>query len=62
MTCLVGSIFGGEGGIFDQRGESRPLTIADACDVGSVEFKETDIKTSFYVIPLENGNTVVIPL
>lgn len=44
----------------DQRGKSRLLTVADACDVGAVEFKNSD-KKGFFVIPTKNGKVVVIP-
>lgn len=47
-------------GDLDQRGKSRLLTVADACDVGAVEFKNSD-KKGFFVIPTKNGKVVVIP-
>lgn len=48
----------------DQRGEDRNIGSPGAiCDVGSIEFLDSDKdQTSFYVIPLQNGKTVVIPL
>ena len=44
----------------DQRGEFRPASDADQCDVGAVEFTSNDA-TGFIVIPLPNGKAVVIP-
>jgi predicted outer membrane repeat protein len=44
----------------DQRDEPRPDTEGDLCDVGAVEFKNSDIK-GFYVIPLPNGKMAVVP-
>jgi hypothetical protein len=41
----------------DQRSELRP--VGDHCDIGAVEFTDDG---SFFVIPLGNGKTVVVPL
>ena len=40
----------------DQRGLSRPIGVA--CDLGSIEFQPS----SFFVIPLQNGQPVIIEL
>ncbi|MDB4512021.1 hypothetical protein N9060_01025 [Arenicella sp.] len=42
----------------DQRYEPRD---DGACDVGAFEFQPEDDQTQFYVIPLVNGNTAVVP-
>ena len=44
----------------DQRGETRPLSASNICDVGAVEV--LDDETTTFVIPLDNGNTVIFDL
>lgn len=43
----------------DQRGESRPLSASNACDVGALEVLND---TSTFVIPLANGKSVIFDL
>ena len=45
----------------DQRGESRP--VGNACDIGSFEgLAPTEPDTTFFVVPLPNGSTVIFGL
>jgi len=49
----------------DQRGEPRPSTSADRCDVGAFEQNESDrdrLNASFIIIPISNNRAVVAPL
>ena len=51
------------GGCFDtdQIGQVRDSG-DDLCDVGAIEFFPTEVEVNFFVIPLENGRAVVVPL
>ncbi len=45
----------------DQRGQTRPLSEPDNCDVGSVEIGQID-QDSFFVIPTKGGKVVIFEL
>lgn len=47
--------------LFDQRGQQRFSSGDPKCDVGAIEFNPND-DSSFFVIPLNKGKAVVVPL